>query len=166
MRNQDVHCIITDLKYEYRVAINRLKAKQQFCVFHAKQHINREIRNFIRENIVSDDDIIFHYKELMFGIIDAESIDEAKDYRNELFSVKNDFPEVIFDLTWDLMIPEFKKFTNHLEDDNIVLTSNKIENCFLKNFPKHIKKIFKSKIGILKRFDLKLMIWDENNANF
>ena len=56
--------------------------------------------------------------------------------------------------------------TNHLDDGKIVLISNKIQNCFLKNFPKHIKKIFKSKIGILKRFDLKLMIWDENNANF
>ena len=42
----------------------------------------------------------------------AETIDEAKDYRNELFSVKDDFSEVIFDLTWDLLIPELKKFAN------------------------------------------------------
>ena len=76
----------------------------------------------------------------------AETIDEAKDYRNELFSVKDDFSEVIFDLTWDLLIPELKKFANHLDDGKIVLISNKIQNCFLKNFPKHIKKIFKSKI--------------------
>ena len=64
------------------------------------------------------------------------------------------------------MIPEFKKITNHLNDAKIAITSNKIENCFLKNFPKHIKKLFKSKKGILKRFDLKLMYWDEDNAIF
>ena len=50
-----------------------------------------------------------------------------------------------------------KKITNHLNDSKIAITSNKIENCFLKNFPKHIKKLFKSEKGILKRFDLKLM---------
>ena len=168
LTNQDKFCIITDLKYEYRIAIDRLKVKQQFCTFHAKQHINREISKFIRENNMSDEDndIIIGYKALMFGIIDAESIKEAENYRDELFNVTADFPEVIVKLTWDLMIPEFKKFTNHLHDENIVLTSNKIENCFLKNFPKYIKKIFKSDIGILKRFDLKLMIWDENNAKF
>ena len=64
------------------------------------------------------------------------------------------------------MIPEFKKITNHLNDAKIAITSNKIENCFLKNFPKHIKKLFKSEKGILKRFDLKLMYWDEENAIF
>ena len=47
------------------------------------------------------------------------------------------------------------------------IQSNKTENCFLKNFPKiHEKKIFKSDYGILKRFDLKLKYWDDNNANY
>ena len=30
----------------------------------------------------------------------------------------------------------------------------------------HVKKLFKSEKGILKRFDLKLMYWDEDNAIF
>ena len=168
LRNQKKKCIITDLKPEYRVAIDRLKIKQQFCTFHLKQLINREIRDHIKENNSSEDEIeiIHNYKQLFFDIINAESINEAQEKRNQLFYLESNTPKVIRDLASKLMIPEFKKITNHLNDAKIAITSNKIENCFLKNFPKHIKKLFKSKKGILKRFDLKLMYWDEDNAIF
>ena len=36
LRNQKKNCIITDLKSEYRVSIDRLQIKQQFCTFHIK----------------------------------------------------------------------------------------------------------------------------------
>ena len=168
LRNQKKKCIITDLKPEYRVAIDRLKIKQQFCTFHLKQLINREIRDHIKENNSSEDEIeiIHNYKQLFFDIINAESINEAQEKRNQLFYLESNTPKVIRDLASKLMIPEFKKITNHMNDAKIAITSNKIENCFLKNFPKHIKKLFKSKKGILKRFDLKLMYWDEDNAIF
>ena len=168
LRNQKKKCIITDLKPEYRVAIDRLKIKQQFCTFHLKQLINREIRDHIKENNSSEDEIeiIHNYKQLFFDIINSESINEAQEKRNQLFYLESNTPKVIRDLASKLMIPEFKKITNHLNDAKIAITSNKIENCFLKNFPKHIKKLFKSKKGILKRFDLKLMYWDEDNAIF
>ena len=168
LRNQKKKCIITDLKPEYRVAIDRLKIKQQFCTFHLKQLINREIRDHIKENNTSEDEIeiIHNYKQIFFDIINAESINEAQEKRNQLFYLESNTPKVIRDLASKLMIPEFKKITNHLNDAKIAITSNKIENCFLKNFPKHIKKLFKSEKGILKRFDLKLMYWDEDNAIF
>ena len=53
LRNQNKKCIITDLKPEYKVAINRLGVKQQFCTFHLKQLIKREIREHIKENNAS-----------------------------------------------------------------------------------------------------------------
>ena len=66
-------------KTEYRVAIDRLNIKQQFCTFHLKQLINREIRDYIKENNTSEDEIeiIHNYKQLFFEIINAESINEA-----------------------------------------------------------------------------------------
>ena len=84
--------------------------------------------------------------------------------RDELFYLDSNIPMVIRKLTSNLIIPEFKKLTNYLTDSKISITSNKIENCFLKNFPKHIKKLFKTDEGILKRFNLKLKYWDEDNA--
>ena len=53
LRNQNKKCIITDLKPEYKVAIDKLRVKQQFCTFHLKQLINREIRDYIKENNAS-----------------------------------------------------------------------------------------------------------------
>ena len=35
LRNQNKKCIITDLKPEYKVAIDKLRVKQQFCTFHS-----------------------------------------------------------------------------------------------------------------------------------
>ena len=168
LRNQKKNCIITDLKQEYRVAIDRLHIKQQFCTFHTKQLINREIKDYIDKNNTSEEEIeiIYDYKRLFFDIIDADSMNDAKDKRNKLFSLDSNIPEVIRKLTSNLIIPEFKKLTNYLTDSKIALTSNKIENCFLKNFPKHIKKLFKTDKGILKRFNLKLKYWDEDNAIF
>ena len=61
--------------------------------------------------------------------------------RDKLFYLDSNVPKVIHKLTYDLIIPEFKKLTNYLTDSKIAITSNKIENCFLKNFPKHIKII-------------------------
>ena len=86
--------------------------------------------------------------------------------RNQLFYLESNTPKVIRDLASKLMIPEFKKITNHLNDAKIAITSNKIENCFLKNFPKHIKIIQNRKNGILKKSDLKLRYWNEDNAIF
>ena len=166
LRNQKKNCIITDLKSEYRVAIDRLQIKQQFCTFHTKQLINREIRDYIDKNNASEEEIeiIRDYKSLFFDIIDVDSINEAKKIRDKLFYINSNVPSVIRKLVSKLIIPEFKKLTNHLTDSKIAITSNKIENCFLKNFPKHIKKLFKTDKGILKRFNLKLKYWDEDNA--
>lgn len=43
-------------------------------------------------------------------------------------------PKIIRDLTSKLMIPELKKITKHTNDTKIAITSNKIENYFLKTF--------------------------------
>ena len=166
LRNQNKYCIITDLKQEYRVAIDRLQIKQQFCTFHTKQLINREIKDYIDKNNTSEEEIeiIHDYKRLFFNIIDADSINDAKEKRNKLIYLDSNVPNVIHKLAFNLIIPEFKKLINYLNDSKIAITSNKIENCFLKNFPKHIKKLFKTDKGILKRFNLKLKYWDEDNA--
>ena len=111
LRNQNKKCIITDLKPEYRVAIDRLGVKQQFCTFHLKQLINREIREHIKENNTSEEEIeiIHNYKQLFFNIINAQSINEAQEKRNQLFYLESNIPQVIQDLASKLIIPEFKK---------------------------------------------------------
>ena len=82
-------------------------------------------------------------KDYFFDIIGADSINDAKEKRYKLFYLDSNVSKVIHKLTYDLIIPEFKKLTNYLTDSKIAITSNKIKNCFLKNFPKHIKNYLK-----------------------
>ena len=84
LRNQNKNCIITDLKNEYRFAIDKLQIKQQFCTFHLKQLINREIYNYIKQINPNEMEIeiIYDYKELFFNIINENSIIEVKEKRN------------------------------------------------------------------------------------
>ena len=44
LRNQPKICIVSDLKDEYHPAIEKVGVKHQFCMFHTKQKINRNIR--------------------------------------------------------------------------------------------------------------------------
>ena len=60
-------------------------------------------------------------------------------------------------------MPYFKTFFNFLDDKNIESTSNKIENFFKKTLPKTVKKIMKTKNGVMSRITLKTQIWDRGN---
>ena len=168
LRNQNKKCITTDLKVEYRLAIDKLNINQQFCLFHTKQKINRDIKDYIDENNLSEEEIkiIIHYKSMIFDMLDANSFESAENIKNDMIIINQELPEVIRQILWQFIVPYFKKLTYHLKDRNIESTSNKLENCFLKNFNKATKKLYKSENGILKRFDLKLNEWNDKNRNF
>ena len=55
--NQDRKYIVTDLKHEYRQPIRKLGFKHQFCVFHTKQKINRDINDYLKQNKLTLEDI-------------------------------------------------------------------------------------------------------------
>ena len=118
LRNQNKNCIITDLKPEYRIAIDKLKIKHQFCKFHVKQLINKQIRDYIMKNNASENEIkiIKDYKSLFFDMIDENSIKDAEKIKNKLFSFNSNIPQVIHKLISKLIILEFKKLTNHITD--------------------------------------------------
>lgn len=164
-RNQPRNYIVTDLKKEYREVIYKLGFKHQFCRFHTKQKINRDINNYLKKNKVDseEEDKINWFKLLIFNILDSETLENAKEIRNDLFSKNKEFPKIINDLYWKFTVPYFKNLTYYLEFDFIDSTSNKIENFFQKVFPKHIKKKFRSKNGVTSRFELRIKYWEQNN---
>ena len=99
-------------------------------------------------------------------MIDAENLETSKTIKNDLIDRGDDLSECIHEILWEFIVIYFKHLTRHLEDSNVESTSNKLENCFLKNFNKSIKMICMSENGILKRFDLKLSNWNDDNANW
>lgn len=164
-RNQKRKYIVTDLKIEYRESIQKLGFKHQFCLFHTKQKINRDINNYLKENKINleEENKIKEFKQLIFEILNCETIEEAKNCRDNLILKDKEFPLIIKQIMWKFIIPYFKNLTYHLESDFLESTSNKIENFFQKVLPKHIKKTFRSIFGLKARLELKIEFWNKNN---
>ena len=165
LRNQEKISIGTDLKHEYREAIDKLKVKQQFCKFHVKQNINKRFRDYFDKNQLEKEEFkeLIDLKKHIFKILDAKNLNDAKNLRNQLLDKKyskNNFTIKIVD---KFIIPYFQKLTTYLENTNIPSTNNKIENIFQKVFPKHIKRTMKIEQGLLRRFMLKLNHWNIKN---
>lgn len=167
LRNQKKISIGTDLKHEYRKSIDKLKVKHPFCKFHVKQRINKRFRNYFDKNKLDEKSIdrLINLKQLIFQLLDAETLDESKNIRDKLINFKCENNKFIKKLLWNFIIPHFKKLTTHLENQYIPSTNNKIENIFQKVFPKHIKRTMKIENGLLKRFMLKLNHWNIKNEN-
>ena len=145
LKNQKKISIGTDLKHEYREAIDKLKVKHHFCKFHVKQMINRRFKDYFDKNELNDKqyDELIELKKDIFKALDAKSLNDANKLQDELIGKnypKNKFTDK---LIWKFIIPYFKKLTTHLENTNIPSTNNKIENIFQKVFPKHIKRTMK-----------------------
>ena len=165
LRNQKKISIGTDLKHEYREAIDKLKVKHHFCKFHVKQAINKRFKDYFDKNQLTDEekDILTDLKQDIYKVLDAETLNDAKKLRDMLIDKKYPKNKFTDKILWKFIIPYFKKLTTHLENSNIPSTNNKIENIFQKVFPKHIKRIMKIELGLLSRFMLKLNHWNIKN---
>lgn len=165
LRNQKKISIGTDLKHEYREAIDKLKVKHHFCKFHVKQALNKRFKDYFDNIELNDEQYeeLIELKQYIFKALDAKNLNEANKLRDGL--INKNYPKNKFTdkLIWKFLIPYFKKLTTHLENTNIPSTNNKIENIFQKVFPKHIKRTMKIEQGLLARFMLKLNHWNIKN---
>ena len=129
------------------------------------QNINKRITKDISNNNYSEEEynLILDYKDIFYEILTSTNLKEAENIKNNMIKKNNDLPKIISKILWDFIVPYFKNLTFHLLDENIESTSNKLENYFHQNFNKSTKKLYKTENGILRRFDLKRINWDEDN---
>ena len=167
LRNQKKISIGTDLKHEYREAIDKLNIKHHFCRFHVKQSLNKRFKDYIDKNQLTEDDnkTLIRLKTDIYKILDSKSVVDAKTVRDKLINKEYPKNKFINKILWKFVIPNFNKLIIPIENSNIPSTNNKIENIFQKIFPKHIKRRMKIEKGLLTRFMLKLNYWNVNNAN-
>jgi hypothetical protein len=99
----------------------------------------------------------------LFSLFDSESYKCARNKFDEILKEIKEFSEIIQSIVFDSLMPYFKTFFNFLDDENIVCTSNKLENFFKRTLPKSVKKLMKSKNGIKSRLMLRIKIWDQTN---
>lgn len=103
--------------------------------------------------------ILTNLKQDIYEILDANDLNSAKTFRNELIDKK--YPKTSLQTKYrKFIILYIKKLTTYPENKNIPLTNNKIENIFQKVLAKQIKRTMKIELGVLTRFMLKL-----NNGN-
>lgn len=95
--NQKKKYIPTDLKVEYRLVIDKININQQFCLFHTKQKINRDIKDYIDEKNPYEEEIkiITHYKGMIFDILEAYGLETAQSMKNDLIISIQELLEVI-----------------------------------------------------------------------
>ena len=141
-RNNDCLSITTDLKEEYRKLINDLGFKHQFCMFHAKKNIKKQIWDYVKENNLPDStyEEFKSYLGEVYKIYDVKNQEEVADVVNGLIERSNEFPEIINKIINERIQPYYKNLTYFLEDSNIEATSNLIERLFKDIFDKSIKK--------------------------
>lgn len=68
--------VTTDLKEEYRKPIDKLMMDHQFCQFHLQQKINRDLKKFIKENNLNENEInkLYQQKKRINSIIYSQTI--------------------------------------------------------------------------------------------
>ena len=68
--------VTTDLKEEYRKPIDKLMMDHQFCQFHLQQKINRDLKKFIKENNLNENEInkVYQQKKRINSIIYSQTI--------------------------------------------------------------------------------------------
>ena len=164
-RNKNKIAVTSDLNDKYKPIIEELGFKHQWCLFHVFKNINKKIKDYTRDNQLSDDEIykIRQEKLDLFSLFDSESYKNARNKMNEILNQIRDYSKIIQSITMDLLRPYFKTFFAYLLDENIERTSNKLENKFQKTFPKSIKRIMKIKKGAMSRINIRKEILNQKN---
>lgn len=110
-----------------------------------------EIEN-IRENITKISDIF-----------KSKTISAAKSKLTRLRAKENELPQEIIK-SINRIYKNFEKLTNHIEDDNIPNTNNKIELYFKTTLPQHLKRRYRTKRGLERRLNIARIRWIHRNV--
>ena len=96
LRNQPKICIVSDLKEEYHPSIEKIGVRHQFCMFHTKQKINRNIKEDKKRNDYSDEELEYlnHCKQLVFDVLNVEDLESAKKVEIILLLYKTNYPKL------------------------------------------------------------------------
>ena len=88
-----------------------------------------------------------------------EAIEQFKQYLQDYRVI----PVVLKDFIRKHIIMHFHRYVEHLDDENIEKTSNKVDNYYRQTNPEKIKKLFKTKNGILTFLDFQMQNWTQNH---
>ena len=102
--------VTTDLKEEYRKPIDTLIRDHQFCQFHLQQKINRDLKKFIKENNLNENEInkLYQQKKRINLIIYAQTIKNARKILEDILNNKKNYYKPIIEICEKTIQPYLK----------------------------------------------------------
>ena len=109
-RNQSKKSVTTDLKEEYRKPIDKLMMDHQFCQFHLQQKINRDLKKFIKENNLNENEInkLYQQKKRINSIIYAQTIKNTRKILEDILNNKKNYYKPIIEICEKTIQPYLK----------------------------------------------------------
>lgn len=163
--NKPFICLTTDLFPMYRNIADEIEVKHQLCTFHLFQTINHKLKVYCRRNKINGKarDHIYENANELKNCFRQNSKQEAINQFKQYLQNYRAIPVVLKDFIRKHIIMHFHRYVEHLDDENIEKTSNKVENYYRQTNPEKIKKLFKTKNGILTFLDFQMQNWTQNH---
>ena len=121
-----------------------------------------EIKDEIKETQDKIDEIRDNIKKIS-NIFKSNKLSTAKSKLTRLRSKIDQLPDEIVK-SINRIYDNFDKLTNHLSDENIPSTNNKIELYFKTTLPKQLKKRYRTIRGLQRRVNLARIRWIHRNV--
>ena len=163
--NKPFICLTTDLFPMYRNVADEIGVKHQLCTFHLFQTINHKLKVYCRRNKINGKkrDYIYENAQELKNCFRQNSKQEAIEQFKQYLKNYRAIPVVLKDFIRKHIINHFHRYVEHLDDENIEKTSNKVENYYRQTNPEIIKKLYKTKKGILTFLDFQMQNWTQKH---
>ena len=163
--NKPFICLTTDLFPMYRNVADEIGVKHQLCTFHLFQTINHKLKVHCRRNKINGKarDHIYENAQELKNCFRQNSKQEAIEQFKQYLQNYRAIPVVLKDFIRKHIINHFHRYVEHLDNENIEKTSNKVENYYRQTNPEIIKKLYKTKEGILTFLDFQMQNWTQNH---
>jgi len=145
-------CLLSDHDHAYISVVENLEFKKhQLCLFHLWGIIKRKVKEIIKKNNSTDDEIrvLKEYSGRIFSIFMSDDKDEFFYRLNRFFKRWESVPDDLKDFYNKKIVRDMHKLTHHLFDPIIPKTNNILEGKFSSTQQKSDKKRFKTMNGCL-----------------
>ncbi len=149
----------------YRNVADEIGVKHQLCTFHLFQTINHKLKVYCRRKKINGNkrDYIYENAQELKNCFRQNSKQEAIEQFKQYLQNYRAIPVVLKDFIRKHIINHFHRYVEHLDDENIEKTSNKVENYYRQTNPEIIKKLYKTKKGILTFLDFQMQNWTQKH---
>ena len=135
----------------YRNVADEIGFNHQLCTFHLFQTIHHKSKVYCIRNKINgkERDHIYENAQKLKDCFRQNSTKEAIEHFKQYLQNYRAIPVVLKDFIRKHIINHFHRYVQHLDDENIEKTSNKVENYYRQTNPEITKKSYKTKNGIL-----------------